>query len=341
MYSFMNDYSEGAHPKILDMLIHANLDQHIGYGEDEHSHRAKKSIQRLLNNEDVDIHFIPGGTQTNLLVISSFLRPHQCVISADTGHINVHETGAIEATGHKVIPLSTPDGELTPSKINEALDYHTNEHMVKPKLVYISNSTELGTIYTKAELSAISALCKQKDLILFLDGARIGSALTSKENDLDLKDLPDLVDAFYIGGTKNGALLGEALVLCKDHIKEDFRYLIKQRGALMAKGFVTGIQFEVLFEDQLFFDLAHHANHMAMKLADIFKKCGYSFYLPPSTNQIFPILPKKTIEELSKNYLFMLQEDLDQDNSVARFVTSWATTSKSLEAFEKDLNKIS
>ena len=275
------------------------------------------------------------------MLLYVYIWPHQCVISADTGHINVHETGAIEATGHKVIPLSTPDGKLTPSKINEALDYHTNEHMVKPKLVYISNSTELGTIYTKAELSAISALCKQKDLILFLDGARIGSALTSKENDLDLKDLPDLVDAFYIGGTKNGALLGEALVLCKDHIKEDFRYLIKQRGALMAKGFVTGIQFEVLFEDQLFFDLAHHANHMAMKLADIFKKCGYSFYLPPSTNQIFPILPKKTIEELSKNYLFMLQEDLDQDNSVARFVTSWATTSKSLEAFEKDLNKIS
>lgn len=340
MYSFMNDYSEGAHPKILDMLIQANLDQHNGYGEDKHSHKARKSIRKVLNNKDVDIHFIPGGTQTNLLVISSFLRPHQCVISADTGHVNVHETGAIEATGHKVIGLSTPDGKLTPSKINEVLDSHTSEHMVKPKLVYISNSTELGTIYTKAELSAISNLCKQKDLILFLDGARIGSALTSKENDLDLKDLPNLVDAFYIGGTKNGALLGEALVLCKKNLKEDFRYLIKQRGALMAKGFVIGIQFEVLFENQLFFDLAHHANHMAMKLADIFKKCGYSFYVPPSTNQIFPILPNKIVNELSKNYLFMLENNLDKDNSVVRFVTSWATTDQSLEAFYRDLNNL-
>ncbi|NLJ90126.1 MAG: aminotransferase class V-fold PLP-dependent enzyme [Clostridiales bacterium] len=340
MYSFNNDYSEGAHPKILDRMIKANFEQNTGYTKDIHCMNAAKYIKELIDRKDVDIHFIPGGTQTNLLMISASLRPHQCVISADTGHINVHETGAIEATGHKVVAVATRDGKLTPLMIQEVLDYHTDEHMVQPRMVYISNSTELGTIYNKAELSALSRFCKQKDLLLFLDGARLGSALTSNSNDLDITDIARLVDAFYIGGTKNGALLGEALVICNDNLKQDFRYIIKQRGALMAKGFVLGLQFEVLFEDDLYFELANHANVMAEKLADIIKQNGYSFYVDPCTNQLFPILPNKVIEELSKDFLFSLQMKLDTDNSVIRLVTSWATKPASIDAFREKLNNL-
>lgn len=330
MYSFINDYSEGAHPRILEALIKTNLEQNTGYGEDIHSDKAKEYIREILSREDVDIHFIPGGTQTNLLVISSFLRPHECVIAADTGHINVHETGAIEATGHKVVTVTTKDGKLTPEAIKGALDYHSDEHMVKPKMVYISDTTELGTIYTKAELTAIHKVCKENGLYLFLDGARIASALTTQRNDLMLKDIAQLVDVFYIGGTKNGALLGEALVICRDDLKEDFRYLIKQRGAMMAKGFVIGVQFEELFKDNLYFDLAKHANRMASQIADTLKKCNYSFYANPETNQLFPILPKEVFERLSKDFKFLLQIKLEGDLYVARFVTSWATTEESV-----------
>ena len=335
MYSFMNDYSEGAHPRILELLMKANLEQNVGYGEDLHSAKAKEYMKKLLQNKNVDIHFIPGGTQTNLLVISAFLRPHQCVIAADTGHINVHETGAIEATGHKVVAMPCTNGKLTPAAIQEALDYHVGEHMTQPKLVYVSNSTELGTIYSKAELSAIHHLCRNNGLILYLDGARIGSALTSRSNDLELSDIAQLVDVFYIGGTKNGALLGEALVIVKDELKEDFRYLIKQRGAMMAKGFVAGIQFEALFQDNLFFELAAHANEMAEKIATELKKCGYSFYVPPCTNQLFPVLPNDLIEKLSEQFLFSIQAKVDKEHSAIRFVTSWATTQKSVDSLRE------
>jgi threonine aldolase len=332
MFSFMNDYSEGAHPRILELLMKSNLEQNAGYGEDLHTAKAKEYIKKLLKKDNVDIHFIPGGTQTNLLVISSFLRPHQCVIAADTGHINVHETGAIEATGHKVITMPCIDGKLTPKAIQDALDYHTDEHMVQPKMVYISNSTELGTIYTKAELAALHHICLQNGLLLFMDGARLASALTCKENDLELADIVDLVDVFYIGGTKNGALLGEVLILCKEELREDFRYLIKQRGALMAKGFILGIQFEELFKDNLFFELGVHANEMAEKIAKALSSCGYPFYAPYGTNQLFPVLPDDVIEKLSKEFLFSIQKKIDDKNSAVRFVTSWATTVESVEA---------
>ncbi len=332
MYSFMNDYSEGAHPAVLELLMKSNLEQNAGYGEDIHTVKAKEAIKKLLHKDNVDIHFIPGGTQTNLLVISSFLRPFQCVIAAETGHINVHETGAIEATGHKVVAMPCFDGKLTPAVIQSALDHHTDEHMVQPKMVYISNSTELGTIYTKAELSVLHNICKEKGLILFMDGARMGSALTSKENDLELRDIAELVDVFYIGGTKNGALLGEALIICKDELKEDFRYLIKQRGALMAKGFVVGIQFEALFENNLFFELGAHANRMAEQIADTLKENGYPFFAPVGTNQLFPILPDEVIGKLEKEFIFSLQKKVDETHSAVRFVTSWATTQKSVDA---------
>lgn len=340
MYSFMNDYSEGAHPAVLDLLIKSNLEQNAGYGEDVHTAKARESIKKLLHKENADIHFIPGGTQTNLLVISSFLRPHQCVIAADTGHINVHETGAIEATGHKVIAMSCTDGKLTPDRIRAALDHHTDEHMVQPKMVYISDTTEVGTIYTKAELSAIHRICKANSLILFIDGARMASALTCKENDLELKDIAELADVFYIGGTKNGALLGEALVICREELQEDFRYLIKQRGALMAKGFVTGIQFEALFRDNLYFELGAHANEMADKIAGVLKQCGYSFLAPACTNQLFPIFPNEEIEKLEKKFVFSIQKKIDENHSAVRFVTSWATTPKSVEALCDSIQKL-
>lgn len=331
MYSFTNDYSEGAHPRILEMLKEANLEQNVGYGLDKHSSKAKEYLQNLLGKGDVDIHFIPGGTQTNLLVISSFLRPHQCVIATDTGHINVHEAGAIEATGHKVYTVPGNHGKITPAAILEALDYHKDEHMVQPKMVYISNSTELGTIYTKPELMDISSVCRENDLLLYMDGARLGSALTCRENDLELSDIVELVDAFYIGGTKNGALLGEALILCREDLKRDFRYLIKQRGAMLAKGFVVGIQFEALFQDQLFFELAAHANRMAEKIAKALSRYGYSFYAPPQTNQIFPILPKELLEKLAEEFSFYVIAETDEKHCVIRFVTSWATTEEGVD----------
>ena len=340
MYSFMNDYSEGAHPRVLEQLTKFNLEKNTGYGLDIHSNNAKKYIKKLIQKDKVDIHFIPGGTQTNLLVISSFLRPHQGVIAAATGHINVHETGAIEATGHKVIGIPCKDGKLSSDDIQESIDYHSDEHMVKPKMVYISNSTELGSIYTRDELISINKICKENGLILFLDGARLGSALTCKSNDMELKDIAELVDVFYIGGTKNGALLGEALVIVREDLKEDFRYLIKQRGAMMAKGFVLGIQFEALFEDNLFFELATHANKMSEKLANIFKDFKFDFYVEPCSNQLFPILPNSLMEKLSNEFLYSVEKRIDEKNEVVRFVTSWATTEDDVAAVENFLKDI-
>ncbi len=339
MYSFMNDYSEGAHPKVLELLMKSNLEQNAGYGEDAHTARAKEYIKKLLGNEKADIHFIPGGTQTNLLVISSFLRPYEGVIAADTGHINVHETGAIEATGHKVITVPNREGKVTPEDILEAVRFHSDEHMVKPAMVYISDSTELGTVYTKEEIYKIRQLCNREGLLLFLDGARLGSALASRENDLELSDIAELTDVFYIGGTKNGALLGEALVIVKEELKANFRYLIKQRGALMAKGFVAGIQFEALFSDSLFFELGEHANEMAGRIGDTLKSLGVEFLAPPVSNQLFPILPDEFLEELQEEFLFSVQKSMGNGESAVRFVTSWATTPASVEALCEFLKK--
>ncbi|WP_077612038.1 threonine aldolase family protein [Clostridium sp. Marseille-P2415] len=337
MYSFNNDYSEGAHPKILEAMINANLIQNSGYGLDDHCIRAEKLIKQEIGRKDVDVHFLAGGTQTNLITIGTALRPWQAVISADKAHINVHETGAIEATGHKVLAMPCRDGKLTPAHIRNALDLHTDEHMVQPKMVYISNSTEVGTQYTKAELEALHRICRQKDLYLFLDGARIGSALTSPVNDLTLEDIAGLTDVFYIGGTKGGALFGEALVICNPDLKPDFRFMIKQRGALLAKGWLLGIQFEELFQNNLFYDLASHANEMAAILRKGIEKCGYAFHSESMTNQLFPIFPDEVIAKLDKDYLFSIQERIDDSHTVIRLVTSWATGEEACRQFIKDL----
>lgn len=333
MYSFRNDYSEGAHPAILEKLAASNLEQTIGYGNDIYTQMAYDCIKKEIGREDVDIHLLVGGTQVNLTSISSFLRPHEAAIAAHTGHIFVHETGAIEATGHKVIAKQSQDGKVTPLMIQQVLENHTDEHMVKPKLVYISNATEIGTIYTKQELIKLSTICKQNHLLLYMDGARLGSALCAKGNDLTMQDLAQYTDAFYIGGTKNGALFGEALVIIKPELKQDFRYFIKQKGALLAKGRILGIQFATLFKDKLYYALADHANQMAQKLQDGIKKAGYDMMIDSPTNQIFPIFPKELVTKLQEHFQFEMWEKLDNNNDVIRLVTSWATEEKLVQSF--------
>lgn len=340
MYSFTNDYSEGAHENILNALVESNLKQSSGYGLDEYCEKAKDILKNVLKNDTIDIHFIPGGTQVNLICISSFLRQHEAAIAANTGHIAVHETGAIEACGHKVITANSNDGKLNKEMIENILKIHNDEHMVKPKLVYISNSTEIGTIYNKKELSDLYSFCKENNLIFFIDGARMGSAITSKENDLLLSDLVNLCDAFYIGGTKNGALFGEALIICNDNLKIDFRYNIKQKGALLAKGRLLGIQFIELFKDNLFFDLAKHANDMASLIQDELINQGYELLIKSPTNQIFPILPNKSIEKLREKYTFNNWEEYGENHTIIRLVTSWATDKNKVLSFIEDLKKL-
>lgn len=337
MYSFKNDYSEGAHPRILNALMESNLEQAEGYGEDRYSRQAIELLKERIGRKDIDIHLLSGGTQTNLTALSAFLRPHEAAIAVNTGHILVHETGAIEATGHKIISIEGCDGKLNPSHLKAVLEAHPDEHMVKPKLVYISNTTEIGSIYHKCELEEISEFCKENDLILFMDGARLGSALCSAENDLELSDLATLVDAFYMGGTKNGALIGEALVICRGSLKEDFRFHMKQKGALLAKGRLLGIQFLELFRDNLYFDLARHANKMAGLLRDEISEAGFGFLTHSPSNQIFPILPDPLIAELQEKYLFHIWEKVDSDHSAIRLVTSWATKEEAVAVFIGDM----
>jgi threonine aldolase len=340
MYSFKNDYSEGAHPRILNALLETNLEQDEGYGEDRFSKEASERIKEKLLTDNVDIHFISGGTQTNLIAISAFLRPHEAAIAVSSGHILGHEKGAIEATGHKILSVEGKDGKLSPSDLQEVLDSHPDEHMVKPKLVYISNSTEIGSIYSKSELEELHNFCQGNQLILYMDGARLGSALCSEENDLQLSDLPNLVDAFYIGGTKNGALIGEALVICRDSLKEDFRYHIKQKGGLLAKGRLIGIQFLELFKGNLFFELATHANQMAGRIRDELVEANVRFLTHSPSNQIFPILPNAVITALQHDYSFHVWEKVDSDSSAIRLVTSWATKKEEVNSLIEDLKKL-
>ncbi len=339
MYSFRNDYSEGAHPKVMEALADTNLEQTVGYGMDPRCQSAAALIRDLCKAPDADIHFLVGGTQANLVVIDAFLQSYEAVIGAHTSHINTHETGAIEATGHKVCSIYAPDGKLTPALVEEVLSQHNGtEHMVLPRMVYVSDSTEIGTIYTKAELAALRRCCDEHGLYLFLDGARLGSALTSPDNDLTLADIAALTDVFYIGGTKNGVLFGEALVLSNAAPKAHFRWHMKQRGAVLAKGRLLGIQFQTILEDGLYFDIARHANEMAFRLRDGIAALGYPFPVPSPTNQQFPVLPNAVIGQLeARGYQFEAQEAVDAEHTCVRFVTSWATPESAIDAFLKDL----
>lgn len=338
MYSFKNDYSELACKEILDLMIKSTNEQNVGYGLDNHSIKATRLIKKHFEN-DVDIHFLVGGTSCNKIVISHTLRPYQAVIAVESGHINVHEAGAIEATGHKVLTVKGVNGKITKEEIIQVYKEHKDEHMVVPKMVYISNSTEIGTIYNRSELKEIFSICKELGLYLFVDGARLGVALTSNENDLSLNDFANLTDVFYIGGTKNGAMLGEAVVIVNDELKPYFRNSIKLNGGMLAKGYLSAMQFEALFTNELFFKLAKNANEAAIVLKKGLAALNVEFFSTSPTNQQFIILDDKIVEALSKEYLFEEWTKFE-DKTAIRLVTSWATDINEIDKFLKHLEKL-
>ncbi len=335
MIQFQCDYNEGAHPLILQRLAETNMEQTIGYGEDHYCAQARELIKQACEREDIDVHFLVGGTQTNTTVIAHTLRPYQGVISAVSGHINVHETGAIEATGHKVLAVPSADGKLTAAQIEEVMQAHRNEdgpeHMVQPGMVYISFPTEVGTIYTRAEMEAISTMCRKYELPLFVDGARLGYGLCSPECDITLPQLAQLADVFYIGGTKVGALFGEAVVITNESMKRDFRYSIKRHGGMLAKGRLLGIQFATLFTDGLYMQIAQHAIDEAMRIKAALQAKGIRFLIDSPTNQQFPIFSNAQLDELGKNFLFSVWQKVDDTHTAVRICTSWGTKRENVE----------
>lgn len=339
MYSFRNDYSECCHPAILERIASLKTEACAGYGTDPYCEAAADKIRAAVGCPEAAVHFLVGGTQTNMTVIDAALRPFQAVIAAASGHINVHETGAVEGTGHKVLTAVSPDGKLTPDQIRTILDAHIDEHMVQPKMVYLSDSTELGTIYTKAELTAISTLCREKGLYLFLDGARLGAALCAEENDLTLKDLAKLCDVFYIGGTKNGALMGEAVVIPHPLLAEDFRYEIKHRGGMLAKGFLLGLNFDTLFTDGLYMKLARHAHDQAARLREGLLARQVPLLVDSPTNQLFPVFSNEELTGLSQDFIYEVWGPTDSEHTCIRLVTSWATPPEAVDALLNSIPK--
>ena len=335
---FLCDYGEGCHPNILKALERTNLEQTHGYGMDPHCDHARALIKEACQAPEADVHFLVGGTQTNTTVIASILRPHQGALCADSGHINVHETGAIEATGHKVLPLPAENGKLSADTIEKAIATHRKdesfEHIVQPGLVYISHPTEYGTLYTRAELEAISGVCRRAGVPLFVDGARLGYGLAADGTDVTLPVLAELADVFYIGGTKVGALFGEAVVITNPAWKRDFRYLIKQRGGMLAKGRLLGIQFEELMTDGLYTQLGRHADELAYRVRDIFRAAGYPMLFDSPTNQQFPILPDADYEVLRSTSEGEFWARVDESHSAIRFCTSWCTTKEAVDRLE-------
>ena len=344
MIYFHNDYSEGCHPKVLAKLTETNFEQTPGYGEDHYCAEAAAKIRELCGRDDLAVHFLVGGTQANLVVIAAALRPHQAALGPVSAHINVHETGAVEATGHKVLGVPSDDGKISAEQVRNVVLSHrasgSFEHEAQPKLVYISNPTELGTLYTLAELEALSGTCKDLGLYLFLDGARLGYGLAAADNDVTMADIARLCDVFYIGGTKVGALFGEAVVIGNPALNEDFRYLIKQRGGMLAKGRLLGIQFAALMEDNLYFDIAAHAVRLADQIRNTLDSLGVSYLVPGTTNQIFPILSDAALAELGKNFMFTEMERVDANHRAIRFCTSWASTQQNVDALCKELVRI-
>ena len=335
MLYFESDYMEGAHERILARLMETNREPLSGYGADVYCDRAKEKIRAVCECPSADVFFLVGGTQTNLTVIDSFLRQTEGVVAAESGHIGTHEAGAIERTGHKVLPIPQEDGRIDPARLRTYLEGffsdENRDHMVFPGMVYVSHPTEYGTLYSKKDLTEISGICHAYGLPLYLDGARLGYGLVSRGNDLTLPDLARLCDAFYIGGTKVGALCGEAVVFPKGNAPKQFMTLVKQHGALLAKGRLLGVQFDTLFEDGLYFEISSHAVSMADRLREAFAKKGYRFYLETTTNQIFIVLENAKLEEMKKQVVFSFWERLDENHTVLRVATSWATTEDSVE----------
>lgn len=341
MIRFECDYSEGAHPRILERLAQTNLEQTPGYGVDEHCRHARELILEACQAPQAEVAFLVGGTQANQTVIASLLRPYQGALCAQTGHINVHETGAIEATGHKVLPLPQKDGKITAAAVEEACAAHwadaTHEHMVQPGMVYLSQPTEVGTLYTRQELEDIRAVCDKYVIPLYIDGARCGYGLGAVENDVTLADLTRLAHVFYIGGTKVGALFGEAVVIYDPALQRDFRYMIKRQGGMLAKGRLLGIQFETLFTDGLYEQLGRHAVELAGRVRQAFEEKGVEMAYPSHTNQQFPILTQAQRDKLGEKYAFSFWEQVDEDRAAVRFCTSWATREEDVDALVADI----
>lgn len=335
--NLMYDYAEGCHPDILRLMEKTNFSQQLGYGDDEYTLYAQELIRTELELPEADVHFVSGGTMANLLVISSILKPYESVISANSGHIAVHETGAIEFTGHKINEILSEDGKLTIEKIDAILDLHADEHSVVPKIVYISNATELGNIYNIEDLRRLRLFCDKNGLYLFMDGARLATSLMSKYQDLKISDLKDFIDIFYIGGTKNGALLGEAIIIINDKLKEKFRYNMKQKGALLAKGRLLGIQFIGLFSHGLFYKNAQNANNLAERLANGLEQKFVPFLAKPETNMVFPIFSNEKINQLENEFIFHRWKKIDQNNTAIRLVTSWASNEEMIDKFIKSI----
>ncbi len=335
MILFNNDYAEGAHPKVMERLLQTNMEQTVGYGEDPYCEAAREKVRKACQAPDADVHFLVGGTQANMTVISAALRPHQGAVCVQTGHINVHETGAVEATGHKVLALEGTDGKIKASQVQEMWKEHwadgAHEHIVQPKLVYISHPTELGTLYTKQELTDLRAVCDACGMYLFLDGARLAYGLAAEGTDVTLADIAALTDVFYIGGTKSGALFGECVVIKRREIKEDFRYMIKQKGGMLAKGRLLGVQFDTLFEGNLYVEMGRHADRLAMKLKNGLKEKGYRFYIDSITNQQFVIVDNEKLQEIEKNFGVNYEKRLDENHMVIRICTSWATKEENVD----------
>lgn len=340
MISFNNDYSEGAHERILQALVKTNYEQTTGYGTDEYTAQARELLRKKIACSDADIYFLSGGTQTNTIALSHILKPYEAVISCASGHIATHETGAIESTGHKVIEMPGKNFKLREQDILKALAEHTDNHMVKPKAVYISNTTEMGTHYTKNEIAALSKLCREKNLYLYIDGARLASALAVEGNDLSLEDYAKYADLFYIGGTKCGLLFGEALIVVNDKLKEDLDYTIKQRGGLFAKGRLLGVQFLEMFQDDLYIELGRHANKMATKIKKAMLDMGYKEFSDSLTNQQFFSMTAEQIEKLSKEVVCSWKNKDENGNLVVRFVTSWTTKEEDVDKLIEILKNI-
>lgn len=339
MIRFECDYATGAHPRVLERLVQTNLEETPGYGVDEHCRGARRLVRQLCRAPQADVHFLVGGTQTNATVIAAALRPHQGVVCAQTGHINTHETGAIEATGHKVLPIPSGDGKLTAHQLDELCRGHYGdpnaEHMVQPGMVYLSHPTELGTVYSRQELAAIRRVAGQYRLTLFVDGARLAYGLAA--SDLTLPDLAQLCDVFYLGGTKAGALFGEAVVIPNEALKSDFRYLIKQRGGMLAKGRLLGVQFEALLEDGLYLQIGQRAVEQALRLQRAFLDKGWPLLVPSPTNQQFPILPDAALAALEGKYTSSFWAKTDEHHTAVRFCTGWSTRDGDIDALIADL----
>lgn len=338
MICFRSDYSQGAHPKVMEALMKTNLEHTDGYGLDPHCEHACEMIKELIGLSDCEVHMMIGGTPCNITVIAASLKPYESVVALRTGHAYFHETGGVEATGHRIVAMDGINGKMTPELIDRAWEEYEDEHTPLPRLVYISQPTEIGSVYSRAEITALSEKCRERNMLFYVDGARLGTALTSRGNDLGIDELARLCDAFYIGGTKNGALFGEALVIRNKKMNDHFRFMIKRQSGLLAKGRLIGVQFEALLEhgkDSIFFEIAAHENRMAEKLRAGLEALNVGFFSDSQTNQSFPVFPTEVVKELEKDFFFYEWAPEKDGMTPIRLVTGWGTTESEVEAFVK------